>query len=256
MMAMTATGLAVGLVLGVCLGSMGKKQLKAEVASLTDSVIEKEKQVLSVRKEMHNLQNRQAIDAGEKELPWNLTLVNFENELSADFEPTELAEADNGYVVDARIADIAKMLECGINVTIGTDGPASNNSLDMFKEMFLVATLSKVLSGSADVVSASDVIRMATINGARAMGINSGEIKPGKLADIILININSPHYFPQDNLVSHLVYAGKSSDVYLTMIGGKIVYENGKYNIGEDEKTILKKVNIIRQRLKNSAFDN
>ncbi len=110
MMIMTATGLAVGLVLGVCLGSMGKKQLKAEVAFLTDSVIEKEKQVLSVRKEMHEMQNRQAIDAGEKELPWNLVLVNPWNEMELGYEPPELVEIEPDMFVDSRIAEPLKQM--------------------------------------------------------------------------------------------------------------------------------------------------
>ena len=147
------------------------------------------------------------------------------------------------------IAPIHTYLENGINVTIGTDGTASNNSLDMFKEMFLVATLSKVDISRADVVSAIDVLRMATMNGAKALGFNSGEIAVGKNADIILIDINQPHYQPQHNLISHLVYAGKSSDVYLTMIAGKIVYENGEYNVGEDVSTIYEKANTIRNEL-------
>ena len=149
------------------------------------------------------------------------------------------------------IAPIDEMLKRGINVTIGTDGVASNNSLDMFKEMFLVATLSKVDTFKADVVPATEVLKMATINGAKDLGFNCGEIAVGKLADIILIDINQPHYYPQENLISHLVYAGKSSDVYLTMINGKVVYEKGKYNIGENKNKIYKKVNEIRERLKN-----
>ena len=147
------------------------------------------------------------------------------------------------------IARINDMLKLGINVTIGTDGVASNNSLDMFKEMFLVATLAKISTYQADVVSSGDVLKMATINGAKALGVNSGEIKVGKNADIILIDINQPHYYPQENLISHLVYAGKSSDVYLTMVGGNILYESGNYNIGEDVQDIYKNVTRIRQRL-------
>ncbi|MBQ9790965.1 MAG: amidohydrolase [Clostridia bacterium] len=150
------------------------------------------------------------------------------------------------------IADIAKMLDFGINVTIGTDGVASNNSLDMFKEMFLVATLSKVLVGKSDVVSSLDVLKMATVNGAKALGYNAGEIKVGKNADIILIDINSPHYYPSDNLLSHLVYAGKSSDVYFTMVDGKVLYDSGNYYIGEDINNIYAKVNDIRNRLKKT----
>ena len=147
------------------------------------------------------------------------------------------------------IAPIYAMQNKGLNITIGTDGVASNNSLDMFKEMFLVATLSKVNIYNAEVVSASDVLKMATVNGAKALGFNSGEIKVGKLADIILIDINKPHYYPQQNLISNLVYAGKSSDVYLTMVNGKIKYYNGEYFIGEQKEKIYNEVTKIRERI-------
>ena len=90
---------------------------------------------------------------------------------------------------------------------------------------------------------------MATLNGAKALGFDVGEIKVGKKADIILININQPHYYPQVNLLSHLVYAGKSGDVYLTMVNGKILYENGKFHIGEDENKIYEQINKIRERI-------
>ncbi len=147
------------------------------------------------------------------------------------------------------IAPIYAMQNKGLNIAIGTDGPASNNSIDMFKEMFLVATLSKVSIYDASVVKASDVLKMATINGATALGINSGEIEVGKNADIILVNTTEPHMQPDANIISNLVYSAKSSDVYLTMVGGNILYENGKYNIGEDINKIYQKVNEIRKKL-------
>lgn len=147
------------------------------------------------------------------------------------------------------IAPIYAMQNKGINITIGTDGVASNNSLDMFKEMFLVATLSKVSLYNPAVVSCRNVLKMATINGAKAMGINSGEIKEGKNADIILIKTTEPHMQPEANILSNLVYSAKGSDVYFTMVGGKVLYDNGEYNIGENLETIYKKVNEIRKRV-------
>jgi len=147
------------------------------------------------------------------------------------------------------IAPILEMHQRGINLTIGTDGVASNNSLDMFKEMFLVANLYKVKSGKTAGLRAIDILRMATINGAKALGVNSGEIKPNKNADLILIDINQPHYYPQENLISHLVYSGKSSDVYLTMVGGKVVYEESQYNIGQQPSAIYENANKIRRRI-------
>ena len=150
------------------------------------------------------------------------------------------------------IAPIYELYKNGINLTIGTDGVASNNSLDMFKEMFLVATLSKVRAGRTDVISAKDVLKMATINGAKALGFNAGNIKEGMLADIILIDISGAHYYPQQELVSHLVYAGKSSDVYLTMVDGKILYEEGSFFVGEKKEKIFENANKIREKLRKS----
>lgn len=147
------------------------------------------------------------------------------------------------------IAPVFAMQNKGINVTIGTDGVASNNSLDMFKEMFLVATLSKVSLYDPTVVPASDVLKMATINGAKALGINSGEIKVGKNADLILVKITEPHMQPEVNLLSNLVYSAKGSDVYFTMVGGKVLYNDGEYNIGENINEIYKNVNKIRERI-------
>ena len=147
------------------------------------------------------------------------------------------------------IAPIYAMQNKGLNIAIGTDGAASNNSLDMFKEMFLVATLSKVSLYDASVVSARDVLKMATENGAKALGFNSGKIEVGKNADIILINTNSPHMQPDENIISNLVYSANGSDVYLTMIGGNIVYEDGKYNLGEKIEDIYFNANKIRKEL-------
>ena len=169
-------------------------------------------------------------------------------QILADYNSSVSTCPSSNIKLASGIAPIYAMQNKGLNITIGTDGVASNNSLDMFKEMFLVATLSKVNIYNAEVVSASDVLKMATVNGAKALGFNSGEIKVGKLADIILININKPHYYPQQNLISNLVYAGKSSDVYLTMVNGKIKYYNGEYFIGEQKEKIYDEVTKIRER--------
>ena len=148
------------------------------------------------------------------------------------------------------IADLLKLHESNINITIGTDGASSNNSLDMFKEMYLASTLSKVKNGKTDGLNALDILQMATINGAKALGFDVGVIKKGKQADIILIDTHSPHYYPLDNTISNIVYSGKSSDVTLTMIDGKIVYEDGKYFIGENIEDIYTHANDIRSRIK------
>ena len=148
------------------------------------------------------------------------------------------------------IAPIFAMQNKDLNISIGTDGAASNNSLDMFKEMFLVSTLSKVNLYKPDIVSARDVLKMATINGAKTVGFDKiGEIKVGNKADLILIDTKKAHMQPENNVLSNLVYSAKSSDVYLTMVNGKILYENGKFDIGFDEEEVIKKVNEIAKRI-------
>ena len=149
------------------------------------------------------------------------------------------------------IAPVYAMTQKGINVAIGTDGAYSNNSYDMFKEMFLVATLNKGLLNKADILPAQEVLKMATINGAKALGFEKlGDVKVGFKADIILVDISSPHHQPLNSVLSNLVYSAKSSDVYLTMCAGKILYRNGEYYIGEDTKKIYAENQKIKQKLR------
>ena len=152
------------------------------------------------------------------------------------------------------IAPIFAMQNKGINVAIGTDGVASNNNIDMFKEMYLTSVLQKASLFDASVVKASEVLDMATINGAKALRIeNLGKIKEGYFADIILIDINKPHFYPKNNLISHLVYSANCNDVYFTMCNGNILYENGNFNIGEDENVIYKECEKNIKRLKEEV---
>ena len=169
-------------------------------------------------------------------------------QILADYNASVSTCPSSNIKLASGIAPIYAMQNKGINVTIGTDGVASNNSLDMFKEMFLVATLSKVNIYNAEVVKAREVLAMATVNGAKALGFNTGEIKAGKLADLILIDIDKPHFYPHSNLLSHLVYSAKSSDVYLTMVNGEVLYKNGEFLL-ENKEQIYKKANEIRERL-------
>jgi 5-methylthioadenosine/S-adenosylhomocysteine deaminase len=148
------------------------------------------------------------------------------------------------------IAPIKRYLDEGINVAIGTDGPASNNSLDFFKEMFLVTSLAKIRENDASVVDAYDVIKMATVNGAKVMGLDkSDSLSVGKYADLIMIDLHQPNMQPLNNIVKNIVYAGSKSNVYLTMINGKILYENGTYYFDEDIDDIYKKVRQITERI-------
>ena len=148
------------------------------------------------------------------------------------------------------IAPIGRYLQEGIPVAIGTDGPASNNCLDMFREMFLVTGLSKLLEKDAASMDAMEVLKMATVNGAKAMRLNRADVlAKGKYADLIMIDLHQPNMQPIHNIPKNLVYSGSKSNVCMTMIGGKILYRNGEFNVGEDPERIYAKCEKIVKRL-------
>ena len=124
------------------------------------------------------------------------------------------------------IAPVAKMLQAGIVVALGTDSAASNNTLDMFREMKTAALLAKVNSLDATVLPAKQVFQMATINGAKVLGLEKeiGSIEVGKSADLAIIDFNKPHLRPVYDYFSHLVYAVNPADVAMTLVAGKIIY--------------------------------
>ena len=148
------------------------------------------------------------------------------------------------------IAPIDHMLKEGINLAIGTDGPASNNCLDMFREMFLVTALAKYRENDASAVDALEVLKMATIGGAKAMNLTDCDVlAEGKEADIIMIDLNQPNMQPIHNIQKNLVYSGSKQNVKLTMVAGKILYENGEFFIGTDACKIYEKANDIAERI-------
>lgn len=149
------------------------------------------------------------------------------------------------------IAPITDMLEKNIPVAIGTDGPASNNCLDMFREMFLVTGLQKLRTMDAVAVSAKEVLKMATVNGALAMGLKDCDtLSVGKYADLIMIDLWQPNMQPMNNIEKNLVFSGSKQNVKMTMINGKILYEDGKFNIGKEPVEVYKKANEIIERIK------
>ena len=122
------------------------------------------------------------------------------------------------------IADLCSLLEAGINVGIGTDGAASNNALDMFREMYLASVMQKVVKQDASAMDANDVLKMATVGGARAMGLlDCDTLSVGKCADLIMIDMHRPNMQPENHIAKNLVYSGSKDNVKLTMIDGKIL---------------------------------
>ena len=148
------------------------------------------------------------------------------------------------------IAPIASFVKRKIPVAIGTDGAASNNCLDMFREMFLVAGLSKLREKDPASLDAGTVLQMATVNGAKAMQLHHADtLAKGKVADIIMIDLHQPNMQPLHDIPKNLVYSGSKSNVCMTIVNGKILYRNGEFNIGEDPEKIYEKCNAIVRRM-------
>jgi 5-methylthioadenosine/S-adenosylhomocysteine deaminase len=128
------------------------------------------------------------------------------------------------------IAPVPAMLRKGITVGLGTDGCASNNDLDLFREMGTAAKLHKVAAMDPTVLDARTTLKMATIHGARVLGLEDriGSIEPGKCADLILVDMKKPHLTPVYQVYSHLVYAASGADVVASIINGKLVMKDRK----------------------------
>ncbi|MBU0732996.1 MAG: amidohydrolase [Proteobacteria bacterium] len=144
----------------------------------------------------------------------------------------------------AGIAPIPKLLTCGVTVGIGTDGCASNNNLDLFTEMDMAAKLHKVQAMDPTLMDAVTVLKMATIQGARALGLSdiTGSLEEGKKADVIIVDTNKPHLTPMYNPFSHLVYSARGNDVTHSIINGRLVMENRKL-LTLDLEEIMKQAN-------------
>ena len=151
------------------------------------------------------------------------------------------------------IAPLSDYLSAGIPVAIGTDGPASNNCLDMFREMFLATALAKLRTGDASAVPAGEVLKMATVSGAHIMRIPDADVlAEGKLADMILIDLMQPNMQPVWNIPNNLVYSGSKSNVMMTMIGGVVRYDTldgmQRFHVGEDIAGIYEEAERCRRR--------
>jgi len=144
------------------------------------------------------------------------------------------------------VAPVPEMLRQGIIVGVGTDGCASNNDMDMFREMDTTAKIHKVTSLNPTVMSAETVLKMTTIGGAKVLGLDKsiGSIETGKQADIILIDMNQPHLTPLYNCYSQLVYASRGADVKTSIINGKIVMKDRQL-LTIDLDTAMKNVRNI-----------
>ena len=155
------------------------------------------------------------------------------------------------------IAPVPEMIRAGVTVGLGTDGCASNNNLDMFQEMDTAAKLHKVAKLDPTAMDARTMVRMATCEGARALGMENvcGSLKAGMKADIIIINLNKPHLTPLYNEYSHIVYAINGADVDTVLIDGRVVMKNRQL-LTLHEDAIMAKVEETAMRIRKQFAIN
>lgn len=150
------------------------------------------------------------------------------------------------------VAPVQKMLDKGINLAIGTDGAGSNNALDIFREMYLTCVLQKIKNKDAASTDADKILQAAVKGSAHCMGLDSCDcIAEGKTADLIVIDLKKPSMQPIHNITKNLVYSGSKDCVKLTMVGGKILYENGKFPFSDIEKIYSEAENTVKKLTNN-----
>ena len=149
------------------------------------------------------------------------------------------------------IADIKSYLEKGLNVCLGTDGQGSGNNMNLFYHMSLLDYLQKGVYEDPTILRSYDVLKMATINGAKALGLEDkiGSITVGKKADLILIDLNDITMTPTVNIVTEIAHNGWFNSIDTTIINGEIIYSNNKFNLDIDINKLKEDINNIRTRL-------
>ena len=169
-----------------------------------------------------------------------------EHNVSVVTNPVSNAKLGNG------VAPVPKLMAAGVNVCLGSDGAASNNAQNMFREMNLEALIHKAVNGTPQCVGAAEVFRMATINGAKALRLDNitGSIEKGKRADLAILRLDVPSMVPANNLIAALSYSANGSETDTVIIDGKIVMEHGEMKTVDEERVyheirrICKKVGL------------
>lgn len=147
------------------------------------------------------------------------------------------------------IARVPEMMDMGINVCLGTDGAASNNNLNMFEEMNISAILHKGVAMNPQLMKAQDVLKMGTVNGARAIGFDdTGVLSEGMKADIILVDTDKPHFYPKNDPMAMIVYSAQAADVDTVIVDGNVLMKNREFTHIDEEK-IKFEVDTLSKRL-------
>ena len=164
-----------------------------------------------------------------------------ENNVSVVTNPASNMKLGNGF------APVPKFLDAGINVAIGTDGAASNNSLNLFHEISLLTLIHKGVSKDPVCIGAADAMKIATENGAKALGLEgvTGKIAKGYKADLALLNLDTPSMIPYNNMISSLAYSANGSEVDTVIIDGKIVMQDREIKTIDTEKVFFEAKKIV-----------
>lgn len=165
---------------------------------------------------------------------------------------TVATNPSSNLILGSGIAPLYSYIKNNINISIGTDGAASNNNLNMFKEMYLADNLQAGVLNQACAITTIDTLKMATIRGAKALGYdNLGRLEEGYLADLIMIDIKKPNMQPTNDIFNNLVNACESNNVIMTMVNGRILYKEDKFQCNLDYEEVVSKCNQIINRIEN-----
>jgi len=173
-------------------------------------------------------------------------------EIMSNYDISVATNPSSNLILGSGIAPLYSYVKSKINVCIGTDGAASNNNLNMFKEMYLADNLQAGVLNQAQAITTVDALKMATVRGALALGYdNLGRIMEGYLADMIMIDISRPNMQPLNNIYNNIVNSCESNNVIMTMINGKIVYKDDNYYSNVDYDNIVSHCKRIISRIDN-----
>ncbi len=153
------------------------------------------------------------------------------------------------------VAPVTALLDAGVTVGIGTDGPASNNTLDMFKEARHAALVAKTRENDASVVSAREALDAATRGGAELLGLDAGVIEEGRPADLVVVDLDAPHLTPKHDLVSHAVYAANGADVKTTVVDGEVLMDDGVVETMDEERVVAEAEETARELVERAEAD-
>lgn len=189
------------------------------------------------------LENLGLLEAGRVVAAHGVHLTEEDIEILKKYNVTIVHNPSSNLKLASGFAPVAKLIAKGINVALGTDGSSSNNNVNMIEEMHIAGILAKAVAKDAKALPAYEVLKMATINGAKALGIDSltGTLEAGKKADIAVLDMKAAHWYPKNDLVAALAYSAQGSDVRDVICNGRLLMEDRKI-LTFDEEAVKQKV--------------